>query len=218
MTRRAQLDVLILERRDCPRIGQRSTAGRDHHWIEHHRDGQRVEQVLPGIMQTEVNEALGLDFVKAAKHLLRQDPQVLVIGEIRDEATASLVIRAALTGHMVISTIHAGSCRGVIERLLAMCDDSYSIASALALVVNQRLTRRICPKCRGEGCDSCFKTGYRGRVPLVEWLKLDELGRAQIRERGGELPLPCSSLQASAQQLLQRGLTTGSEIERLLGK
>ncbi|MBI1839997.1 MAG: Flp pilus assembly complex ATPase component TadA [Verrucomicrobia bacterium] len=177
-----------------------------------------VEQVLPGIMQTEINEAMGLDFVKAAKHLLRQDPQVLVMGEIRDEATANLVVRAALTGHMVISTLHAGSCRGVIERLLGLCADSYTVASALALVVNQRLIRRICARCRGEGCDGCFNTGYQGRLPLVEWLKIEEGSRAQIRDKGQEPPVPSSTLRASAQRLLQRGVTTASEIERLLGK
>jgi type II secretory ATPase GspE/PulE/Tfp pilus assembly ATPase PilB-like protein len=73
-----------------------------------------VEQVVPGIMQTEVNEARGLDYATAARHLLRQDPQVLVIGEIRDDETARLALRAALTGHLVISTLHAGSCRGCL--------------------------------------------------------------------------------------------------------
>lgn len=76
-----------------------------------------AEQIIPGVMQTEVNEVRGLDFAKAARHLLRQDPQVLVIGEIRDEETAGIAVRASLTGHLVISTLHAGSCRGVVERL-----------------------------------------------------------------------------------------------------
>ncbi len=80
-----------------------------------------AEQIVPGTMQTEINEAVGLDFARAARHLLRQDPQVLIIGEIRDDATAQVAVRAGLTGHLVISTLHAGSCRGVFERLLAMC-------------------------------------------------------------------------------------------------
>src|SRR5262245_18815660 len=100
-----------------------------------------VEQVLPGIMQTEVNDARGLDFAKAARHLLRQDPQVLVLGEIRDDETANLAVRAGLTGHLVISTLHAGSCKGVFERLLVMCRDHYAVWSAVALVLNQRLIR-----------------------------------------------------------------------------
>src|SRR5262245_7247432 len=102
-----------------------------------------VEQILPGVMQTEVNEARGLTFARAARHLLRQDPQVLVIGEIRDEETAILTVRAALTGHLVISTLHAGSCKGVFERLLVLCRDPYAVWSAVALVLNQRLIRRL---------------------------------------------------------------------------
>src|SRR4029077_21060437 len=85
-----------------------------------------AEQIVTGIMQTEINEAAGLNFAQAARHLLRQDPQVLVIGEIRDEETANIVLRAALTGHMVIATLHAGSCQGVFERLAVLCADRYS--------------------------------------------------------------------------------------------
>ena len=107
-----------------------------------------VEQVVPGTMQTEVNEAIGLDFARAARHLLRQDPQVLILGEIRDEATAQLAIRAGLTGHLVISTLHAGSCRGVFRQLLTMCADYSAVASALELVLNQRLIHGSLPRLR----------------------------------------------------------------------
>src|SRR4051794_33872106 len=133
-----------------------------------------VEQVLPGIMQTEVNDARGLDFAKAARHLLRQDPQVLVIGEIRDEETANIAVRAALTGHLVISTLHAGSCKGVFERLLVLCADQSAVASSIALVVNQRLVRKLCKSCSGKGCENCVQTGYRGRLPVVECLRVTE--------------------------------------------
>lgn len=112
-----------------------------------------VEQIVPGTMQTEVNDAIGLDFARAARHLLRQDPQALIVGEIRDEATAELAVRAGLTGHLVISTLHAGSCKGVFERLLAMCGDYSAVAGALELVLNQRLIRRLCSACGGEGCE-----------------------------------------------------------------
>src|SRR5712672_2606898 len=114
-------------------------------------------------MQTEVNEARGLDFAKASRHLLRQDPQVLVIGEIRDEETARIAVRAALTGHLVISTLHAGSCKGVFERLLTLSDDPSAVAASLELVINQRLIRRLCQACAGKGCDACLQTGFRGR-------------------------------------------------------
>jgi general secretion pathway protein E len=138
-----------------------------------------VEQIVPGTMQTEINEAIGLDFAKAARHLLRQDPQVLIIGEIRDEATAQLAVRAGLTGHLVISTLHAGSCRGVFERLLVMCNDHSAVASAVDLVLNQRLIRKVCETCGGSGCEKCLQTGYNGRVPLMEWLRADQAVVAQ---------------------------------------
>ena len=176
-----------------------------------------AEQVLPGIMQTEVNEARGLTFAKAARHLLRQDPQVLVIGEIRDEETANLVVRAALTGHVVIATLHAGSCEGVFERLLVLCEDHYTALSAVQLVLNQRLIRRLCLQCRGSGCPACLSTGYRGRVPLVEWLRVDDSIRGQIRTGGPGVIRPQSSLPDAARELLAQGLSDEKEIRRVLG-
>ncbi len=175
-----------------------------------------AEQVIPGVMQTEINEALGLDFAKAAKHLLRQDPQVLVIGEIRDEETANLVVRAALTGHMVISTLHAGSCRGMIERLWLLCRDHYATASALSLAVNQRLVRRLCARCRGEGCETCLKTGYRGRVPVVEWVQMDDTLRSTLREQGSQGVSPTVPFDASARRLVAEGVTSIAELKRVL--
>lgn len=174
-----------------------------------------VEQIIPGIMQTEVNEARQLDFARAARHLLRQDPQVLVIGEIRDEETANLAIRAGLTGHLVISTLHAGSCQGVFERLLVLCRDHYAVWSALELVLNQRLIRRACGTCGGTGCAGCLRTGYRGRVPVMEWLRLDDSARKKLREEGLGGILPKSSLEAEARRLWQRGVTNEAEFNRV---
>ena len=176
-----------------------------------------VEQIIPGIMQTEVNEAVGLDFAKAARHLLRQDPQVLVIGEIRDEATANIAVRAALTGHLVIATLHAGSCRGVFERLAILCPDRSAVASGVDLVLNQRLVRRLCPACQGAGCDTCLRTGYQGRVPLVEWVHINAALRNQVR--CGELSgvSPETPLATAAQQLVQAGVTNAAESRRLFG-
>ncbi len=176
-----------------------------------------VEQVIPGTMQTEINEAIGLDFAKAARHLLRQDPQALIIGEIRDEATAQLAVRAGLTGHLVISTLHAGSCRGVFERLLVMCADHSAVASAVELVLNQRLIRKLCASCHGAGCESCLRTGYQGRVPLVEWLRVDEGARARIRQRDLASLAPGRSLEESARELLQQGLSNQAEYRRVFG-
>ena len=176
-----------------------------------------VEQVLPGIMQTEVNEARGLTFAKAARHLMRQDPQVLVIGEIRDEETANIAVRAALTGHQVISTLHAGSCSGVLERLMLMCPDNYAVFSSLALVANQRLVRRLCQNCKGKGCEDCLESGYKARVPLLEWAKLDDEVRARIRKIGPAELKPSKSMQDFARTLVAEGVTDQAEVERAIG-
>lgn len=201
-----------------------------------------AEQIIPGVMQTEVNEAIGLDFAKAARHLLRQDPQVLVIGEIRDEATANLAVRAGLTGHLVISTLHAGSCRGVFERLMVMCQDHSAVASAVELVLNQRLVRKVCGECGGTGsagipaggsgernqehsgrdagaptCSACLGTGYRGRVPVVEWLRVTEEMRRGIAAKNLENIVARPTLAESAQEVVKGGLTNQSELNRVLG-
>jgi general secretion pathway protein E len=228
-----------------------------------------VEQIVPGVMQTEVNEARGLDFAKAARHLLRQDPQALVIGEIRDEETANIAVRAALTGHLVISTLHAGSCQGVFERLLVLCQDHSAVAASVELVLNQRLVRRLCPRCRGvaagvppavEGgilpperahelsmdqdiltpvppggtpgstagrlpaatgaslhCPVCLNTGYRGRLPLVEWLRINDASRRRLAACDLEGLDAQPSLAESARALVKAGLTDQAELNRVLG-
>lgn len=176
-----------------------------------------VEQIVPGVMQTEVNEARGLDFARAARHLLRQDPQALVIGEIRDEATANIAVRAALTGHLVIATLHAGSCRGVLERLLVLCADHSAIASAIELILNQRLMRKVCRACAGAGCGGCLQTGYAGRVPLVEWLRIDAALRAQIRAHTLADIQPVQTLAEAARLVWQNGLTNQTEYQRIFG-
>ncbi len=176
-----------------------------------------VEQIIPGTMQTEVNEAIGLDFARAAKHLLRQDPQVLVIGEIRDEATAQLAVRAGLTGHLVISTLHAGSCKGVFERLLVMCADHSAVASSVEMILNERLIRKLCGECKGAGCDACLQTGFQGRVPLVEWLRVNETMRSEIRRHELQSLVPAQSLETSACSLVDQGVTSETELRRVFG-
>ena len=176
-----------------------------------------VEQIVPGIMQTQVNEAIGLDFARAARHLLRQDPQVLVIGEIRDEETANIAVRAALTGHLVISTLHAGSCKGVFERLLVLCRDPSAVASSVELVLNQRLLRRLCSACSGKGCPECMATRYRGRLPLVESLRLSDSLRRHVLSRDLETLAAQPSLADKARGFVQAGLTDEAEVRRVLG-
>jgi len=162
-----------------------------------------------------VNEARGLDFACAARHLLRQDPQVLVIGEIRDDETANLAVRAGLTGHLVIATLHAGSCKGVFERLLVMCRDPYAVWSAAELVLNQRLVRRVCAACNGVGCADCLQTGYRGRVPVVESLRVDDALRRKAREHGLDSVQPAQPLEFAARRIMQRGITNQTEFDRM---
>ncbi|MBI3879406.1 MAG: Flp pilus assembly complex ATPase component TadA [Verrucomicrobia bacterium] len=176
-----------------------------------------VEQIVPGLMQTEVNEPRGLTFAKAARHLLRQDPEVLVIGEIRDEETARIALRAAQTGHLVVTTLHAGSCQGVIERLLALAGDADALASAVELVLNQRLLRRTCAACRGAGCAECFSTGYHGRVPAVEWFQAGDDLRRQLRRHEPPVCRPARTLAESARELVAAGHTNAAESQRIIG-
>lgn len=177
-----------------------------------------VEQLVPGIMQTEINLARGLSFAVAARHLLRQDPQVLVIGEIRDEETAEIVVNAGMTGHLVISTLHAGSCQAVMERLLAMCHDSYVASSAIELIVNQRLLRRVCPQCHGARCDACLQTGYQGRVPVLEWFRFNDVSRQALRAGSAAAVKPEISLQQSGRKLVAGGITNAAEFERIFSR
>jgi type II secretory ATPase GspE/PulE/Tfp pilus assembly ATPase PilB-like protein len=176
-----------------------------------------AEQIVPGVMQTEVNEPRGLDFAKAARHLLRQDPQVLVIGEIRDEETANICVRAALTGHLVISTLHAGSCKGVFERLLVLSKDHSAVASSVELVLNQRLVRRLCSSCLGHGCADCVGSGYRGRLPLVESLAIQNPARRFIASSQVDHLVARPSLEDRGRMLVGSNLTNLAEVERVLG-
>jgi general secretion pathway protein E len=176
-----------------------------------------VEQIISGLTQTEVDEARGLTFAEAARHLLRQDPEILVIGEIRDEQTAAVAMRAALTGHLLVSTLHAGSCRGVFDRLLSLGVDPPSLAATPGLVVNQRLFRRSCPHCPGSGCPYCLETGYRGRMPVVECLPIDDDVRNALRGRDFTSLQPESSLASEASLLVQAGHTDRREFLRVLG-
>jgi type II secretory ATPase GspE/PulE/Tfp pilus assembly ATPase PilB-like protein len=176
-----------------------------------------AEQVLPGVMQTEINEARGLTFASAARHLLRQDPEVLVLGEIRDEETAQIALRAALTGHLLISTLHAGSCRGVFDRLLLLGVDASALAATTGLALNQRLLRRRCMGCRGEGCSDCVGTGYRSRIPVAEWLAIDGRVRQALRSRSLDMLAPAAPLSVLARTLVQSGTTDLREYYRVLG-
>lgn len=166
-----------------------------------------VEYELDFCNQVQSNEKIGLDFAVALRSLLRQDPDIIMIGEIRDNETARIAVQAALTGHLVLSTLHTNDAAGSITRLVNIGIDAYLIAASLNGVLAQRLVRKICPKCKelykvpehmrkyvkktgvdpeqlfhGKGCDNCRGSGYLGRVGIYEFLVIDDLFRDMINK------------------------------------
>jgi type IV pilus assembly protein PilB len=166
-----------------------------------------VEYEIEGITQLAVNPAIGLTFASALRSFLRQDPDVLMVGEIRDLETAGIAIQAALTGHLVMSTLHTNDAAGAVTRLIDMGVEPFLLGATLEAVLAQRLVRRICPACReaadvpsdllaewapkfgmglearvfrGRGCAACRGTGYKGRVGIFEWLRMTEPLRERI--------------------------------------
>jgi type II secretory ATPase GspE/PulE/Tfp pilus assembly ATPase PilB-like protein len=168
-----------------------------------------VEYVLPRITQTQVHEAAGMTFAAGLRAILRQDPDLIMVGEIRDSETAETAIRAALTGHLVLTTMHTNDAVSAIPRLKDIGPDPGLISDALLGVVAQRLVRKICPHCsepyrpteddlkalnltlaeakpkawrRGKGCSRCFDSGYLGREAIIELLNVDDTVRQIIYE------------------------------------
>jgi general secretion pathway protein E len=194
-----------------------------------------VERHIDGVTQVQVSAGGAMSYPVALRSLLRQDPEVLMIGEIRDAATAAIVVEAGLTGHLLLSTMHSGSPPGAILRLLEMGLEPYQVTSSLQAIVNQRLLRRLCPACRrpqeGErgfeaaGCEQCLHTGYRGRTLVAEMLELDgELRKAILRRADREEleGILCArghmDLRRDALRLLAQGLTSRQEVVRACGR
>jgi len=171
-----------------------------------------IEYKMPLIRQTQINEEAGMTFAAGLRSILRQDPDVILVGETRDTETAMLMIRAALTGHLVFSTLHTNNAVGAIPRLIDMGVEPYLLPSSLVAVLAQRLTRTICPRCkeeipnaekvfenlnipvppntvprlwRGRGCGHCKETGYSGRIGIFELLRVDESFHEAIVRRSG---------------------------------
>ena len=185
-----------------------------------------VEYELPGVPQVPVHEKVGLTFATALRSLLRQDPDVLLVGEIRDEETAEIATHAALTGHLVLSTLHTNDAPGALVRLLDLGVAPYLVASTVEAVLGQRLVRRVCPECRRKepGCPACRGTGYRGRTGIYELLVMtDELRDALPRQRGaGELRALATAagmrtLREDGLRLVHAGVTTPEEVDRVTG-
>jgi type II secretory ATPase GspE/PulE/Tfp pilus assembly ATPase PilB-like protein len=197
------------------------TAGRGRHIVTIE---DPVEQVLEGVSQSQARPGTEFDFARGLRSLVRQDPEVIMIGEVRDAETAGIAVEAALTGHLVLSTLHAGSACGVIGRLLDMGVEPYLLTSGLRAVLNQRLLRRLCPACGAGGCERCAGTGYKGRLLVAELLTLDAPLRQAILARSDTAMLEAvagrrerQTLRAAAGRAVADGLTTPHEIERVLG-
>jgi len=183
-----------------------------------------VEYRLEGITQTAVNAKIGLNFSAALRTLLRQDPDVILVGEIRDSETAELAVRAALTGHLVLSTLHTNDAATAVARLVDMGVEPFLLASCLQLVVAQRLVRRLCPECHGEnstGCANCSGSGFQGRIGIYEMMPVDEAISEAIQKResvsairGLARKAGWLDISADGKEKVEAKLTTMAEVMR----
>ena len=204
-----------------------------------------IEYQMDGIIQVQMNKDIGLDFARTLRAFLRQDPDKIMVGEIRDRETAEIAINASLTGHMVFSTLHTNDAAGAFPRMIDMGVEPFLIASAVAGVMGQRLCRRLCPTCRREvpldhkyydlsypperdtvfepaGCESCAKTGYKGRRALFEVLEVDEEIETAIVRRANATEIREISLRKGMKTLREdgwakvfKGVTSVKEIMRV---
>ncbi|WEK43445.1 MAG: type II secretion system ATPase GspE [Candidatus Sphingomonas colombiensis] len=203
-----------------------------------------VEYAVDGVGQTQVNPKVGLTFAAGLRAILRQDPDVVMVGEIRDRETAEIAVQASLTGHLVLSTVHTNDAIGAITRMRDMKVEPFLLASTLRAVVAQRLVRRLCPSCRrpmkaGEtvaillgiapgtivyeanGCGECSHTGYKGRVGVFEAVRVDDTIRRLINEGADEVAIARhafavnETLADAARRLVEQGVTTAEEAVRV---
>jgi general secretion pathway protein E len=193
-----------------------------------------IEYDLPGIGQTQVNARIDMSFGKALRAILRQDPDVIMIGEIRDLETAQIAVQASLTGHLVLATLHTNDAAAAVTRLLDMGIEPFLLSSSLLGVMAQRLVRKLCVHCRqqeGEGekaswravgCDRCGHTGYQGRVGVYELLETNEQIRAQIHNRAPEAEIRDTALRVGmhtmrddGERWVREGITTEAELVRV---
>ncbi|MDX3882960.1 MAG: type II secretion system ATPase GspE [Sphingomonas sp.] len=203
-----------------------------------------VEYAIEGVGQTQVNAKVGLTFAAGLRAILRQDPDVVMIGEIRDRETAEIAVQASLTGHLVLSTVHTNDAVGAITRMRDMKVEPFLLASTLRAVIAQRLVRRLCPVCRhaveapasiaallgiapgtviheAKGCDACSHTGYKGRIGVYEAVRIDDAIRGLINAGGDETAISAHAfrnaptLTAAARALVLEGRTTAEEAVRI---
>jgi type II secretory ATPase GspE/PulE/Tfp pilus assembly ATPase PilB-like protein len=190
-----------------------------------------VERHIRGVTQVQITPQGTMTFPTALRSLLRQDPEVLMIGEIRDAETARIAVEAGLTGHLLLSTLHSGTPAGALLRLLEMGVEPYQVTSSVLAAVNQRLLRRLCEHCKQQdstgqwqaiGCNKCFGTGYHGRALVAEMLLMQPALREAILaksdadtlkttlEKQGHAPIA-----VEGRRLVEQGLTTQAELDRV---
>lgn len=191
-----------------------------------------IEYQLDGISQTQINEKKGMTFASGLRNILRQDPDIIMIGEIRDYETAEMAIQSALTGHLVFSTLHTNDAASAVTRLLDLGIEPFLVASSVIGVLSQRLVRRICQKCKptdvervgekGEGCEDCRKTGFRGRVGVFELMTIEEEIRRQIQQRANAAEISdlarqggMKTLREDGKRKVDAGFTTREEVLRI---
>jgi general secretion pathway protein E len=189
-----------------------------------------IEYDLIGVGQTQVNARIDMSFSKALRAILRQDPDVIMIGEIRDLETAQIAVQASLTGHLVLATLHTNDAAAAVTRLLDMGIEPFLLSSSLLGVMAQRLVRKLCVHCKvndghewkAVGCDKCGFTGYHGRVGVYEMLQTTEAIRAQIHNRASEADIRTAAQKAGMKTMredgerwLLDGTTTQAEVLRV---
>jgi type IV pilus assembly protein PilB len=192
-----------------------------------------VEFNLPGINQVQMHEDIGLNFASALRSFLRQDPDIIMVGEIRDFETGEIAIKAALTGHLVLSTLHTNDAPSTISRMLNMGIEPFLITAALNVIVAQRLARRICSECKeevdipeqtlvdlqvaaekignfktyqGRGCSVCSETGYKGRIAVYEVMEANESLKEQILNGASTAELKADAIRLGMRTLRQSAI------------
>jgi general secretion pathway protein E len=182
-----------------------------------------IEYELPGVGQTQVNPKIDLTFAKALRAILRQDPDVIMIGEIRDFETAQIAIQASLTGHLVLATLHTNDAASAVTRLTDMGVEPFLLSSSLRGVLAQRLVRKLCKHCEGKGCEYCAQTGYQGRTGVFELLVVDEAIADHIHQRASEADIRAAALRQGmvlmrddGERLVTSGITSLEELVRVV--
>ncbi|MFM2344927.1 MAG: type secretion system ATPase GspE [Pseudomonadota bacterium] len=190
-----------------------------------------IEYELPNINQTQVNSKIELSFARVLRSILRQDPDVIMIGEIRDVETAQIAIQAALTGHLVLATLHTNTATSAITRLIDMGIEPFLLSSTICGVLAQRLVRKLCDNCkqinadgvwRAVGCSSCNNTGYLGRTGIHELLMVNDIMRSKIHNNENELDIEQYAqsegmllMSEDAKRLIMSGITSVEEVARV---